>query len=263
MVRKIVNELRDYNNVYYEVCNEPYERPGLTGHWNDRIIAVIADAETDLEHKHLIAQGVAARSAKIHDPNPRVSIFNFHAARPESVTLNYGLKKPIADDETAAFNLPQHIRAEAWQFLLAGGAVFDHLDLSFAVGHEDGTLKGNGPASGPEFRRQLQILNEFMKSLDFVRMKPDVSIIKAGVPDGGSVQALVDESRQYGIYLHGNRQAKLTISLTQGRYTAEWVNTQTGRIDCSTTFDHPGGDRDLVPPEYRDDIALRIRRARE
>lgn len=121
MVRKIIEELRDFDNVYYEVCNEPYERPGLTRQWNDRIIAAVANAEAGLEHKHLVAQGIAVRSAKIHDPNPRVSIFNFHAARPESVTLDYGLNKAIADDETAAFGPPEQMQAEAWRFLLAGG----------------------------------------------------------------------------------------------------------------------------------------------
>lgn len=260
MVRKIVDELRDFDNVYYEVCNEPYERPGLTRQWNDRIIAAIADAEAGLEHKHLIAQGIAVRSAKIRDPNPCVSIFNFHAARPESVTLNYGLNKAVTDDETAAFGPPEQIRTEAWQFLLAGGAVFDHLDLSFTIGHEDGTFTGNGPGGGPEFRRQLEILKDFVNSFDFVRMRPDVSIIKSGLPEDGSAQALVDEGRAYAIYLHGGRQAKLVISLPAAMYAAEWVNTNTGRVDRSETFDHAGGDRTLVSPEYENHVALRIRR---
>ena len=37
--------------------------------------------------------------------------------------------------------------------MLAGGSVFDALDYSFSVGHEDGTdAEPNGPGSGsPEF----------------------------------------------------------------------------------------------------------------
>ncbi|QDV39120.1 hypothetical protein ElP_70840 (plasmid) [Tautonia plasticadhaerens] len=55
LVRKIVGELNGFDNVYYEVCNEPYERPGLTRAWNDRIIAAMVEAESALPAKHLIA----------------------------------------------------------------------------------------------------------------------------------------------------------------------------------------------------------------
>ncbi|MCI0349800.1 MAG: glycoside hydrolase family 5 protein, partial [Acidobacteriales bacterium] len=57
MVRKVVSELNQFDNLYYEVCNEPYERGGLTKHWNAQIIAAIVEAEAMLPNKHLIAQG--------------------------------------------------------------------------------------------------------------------------------------------------------------------------------------------------------------
>jgi hypothetical protein len=41
LARKVVTELKDFDNVYYEVCNEPYERPGLTREWNDTIITAM------------------------------------------------------------------------------------------------------------------------------------------------------------------------------------------------------------------------------
>jgi hypothetical protein len=57
MVRKVVEELNPFDNLYYEVCNEPYERGGLTPEWNARIIAAITETEASLPNKHLIAQG--------------------------------------------------------------------------------------------------------------------------------------------------------------------------------------------------------------
>ena len=41
--------------------------------------------------------------------------------------------------------------------MLAGGSVFDGLDYSFIVGHEDGTdTEPNGPGGGsPELRKEL------------------------------------------------------------------------------------------------------------
>ncbi|HEY7327967.1 MAG TPA: cellulase family glycosylhydrolase, partial [Gemmataceae bacterium] len=47
LVRKLAAELREYDNLYYEVCNEPYFG-GVTQEWTDRIIAVLREAEKDL-----------------------------------------------------------------------------------------------------------------------------------------------------------------------------------------------------------------------
>src|SRR6185312_7716976 len=69
MVRKIVSELRDFDNVYYEICNEPYFQ-GVTLEWQEHISKVIAGAEAAFAKKHLIAQNWANGSAVIDRPNP-------------------------------------------------------------------------------------------------------------------------------------------------------------------------------------------------
>lgn len=79
MVRKIVNELKEFDNFYYEVCNEPYFG-GVTLEWQNEIISTIVEAEAPFSSKHLIAQNISNGSAKIENPNPAVSIFNFHYA---------------------------------------------------------------------------------------------------------------------------------------------------------------------------------------
>ena len=71
-----------------------------------------SSTERRLPRQHLIAQNIANKSAKIDEPHPAVSIFNFHYAIPEAVRLNYGLNKAIGDDETgfrgtARRDLPQ------------------------------------------------------------------------------------------------------------------------------------------------------------
>ena len=45
MVRKIVSELRDFDNLYYEICNEPYFQ-GVTLAWQEHISKVIAETES-------------------------------------------------------------------------------------------------------------------------------------------------------------------------------------------------------------------------
>src|SRR6185436_1892218 len=56
-------------------------------------------------------------------------------------------------------------------------------------------------------RRQLKILSEFINGFDFVRMTPDTTIIKDGVPAGGSARALVEPGRAIAIYMRKQRPA--------------------------------------------------------
>jgi hypothetical protein len=50
----------------------------------------------------------------------------------------------------------------------------------------------------------------------------------------------------------------LLVELPAGRYTIEWLNPATGRIDKSDSLDHSGGKATLSSPAYADDIALRV-----
>ena len=94
VVRKIVTELREFDNLYYEICNEPYFG-GVTAAFQKRIAVVIAETENGPGKKHLIAQNWANGSSAITDPNPLVSLFNFHYSRPpDSVILNRALDRP-------------------------------------------------------------------------------------------------------------------------------------------------------------------------
>ena len=100
LTRKLVTELNASDNLFFEIANEPYFG-GVTMAWQHRIADVIVETERALPAKHLIAQNIANKSAKIASPHPAVSIFNFHyASPPETVAMNYGLNKAIGDDET-------------------------------------------------------------------------------------------------------------------------------------------------------------------
>ncbi|MHC4751777.1 MAG: putative collagen-binding domain-containing protein [Planctomycetota bacterium] len=260
MVSEIVKRLKDFDNLYYEICNEPYFG-GVTLEWQNHIAETITKAEAKFEAKHLIAQNIANKHKKITNPNPLVSIFNFHYAKPpNTVTDNYGLNRVIGDDETGfAGSEPKPYRIEGWDFIIAGGAVYDNLDYSFTVGHEDGTAQINAPGGGGAvLHKQLRILSNFINSFDFIRMKPDNSVIKGGIPDKATARALVQKGRAYAIYINGGGEMQLVVELPEGKYKAEWLNTKTGDIDKKETFEHPGGNRTLHSPKYEDDIALRI-----
>ena len=263
MVCRIVEELKDFDNLYYEICNEPYFG-GVTLEWQAHIAETIAEAEANFKAKHLIAQNIANKYQKITDPNPRVSIFNFHYAKPpKTVTDNYGLNRVIGDDETGfAGSEPKPYRLEGWDFIIAGGAVYDNLDYSFSVGHEDGTAKINAPGGGGDvLHKQLGILCDFINGFNFIKMKPDNSVIKGGIPEKATARALVENGRAYAIYINGGSKAQLQVELPKGKYTAEWINTKTGKTNKNEMFEHADGNRVLNSPNYKDDIALRILRS--
>ena len=178
MVRKFAEELKEFDNIYYEICNEPYFG-GVTIDWQKHIAKTLTDAEKELGVRHLIAQNIANESKKITGPSPLVSIFNFHyATPPNAVAQNFVLNKVIADDETGFKGTGDAVyRMEAWDFFLAGGGMFDHLDYSFTAGHEDGSFMPLPPkqpgGGGPELRRQFKILKDFLSGMNFTQMKPD------------------------------------------------------------------------------------------
>jgi len=263
-VRKAVGELAGFDNVFFEICNEPYFG-GVTPDWQARIAATIAETEKDLPRKHLIAQNIANGSARIEHPDPRVSIFNFHyATPPAAVAENSALNRPIGDDETGFRGTGDRVyRVEAWEFLLAGGALFDHLDYSFTTDHEDGTAPIVDPTpggGGPALRAQFRILKDFLEGFEFVRMAPDPTSIAGVLPEGRrpSVRALSEKGKAYAIYFHGGSLAEVAIDLPAGRYRVEWINPRTGKVDGSRDLDHPGGRAVLRSPEYAEDLALRI-----
>jgi PA14 domain/Cellulase (glycosyl hydrolase family 5) len=209
-IKKIVRELKDFDNVYFEIINEPYaggnDTLNVKQDWQDWVAGKIAEAEAPLKHKHLIQQNISNDSVTIRNPNPNVSIFSFHYALPEAVTLNYGLNKLIGDGETG-FDGPYELpyRYEAWDFLMAGGGMFNHLDYSFDSRHEDGTFQMpvTSPGwGGQALRNQFSIMKKFFESLDFVHMKPDNSVIAGTDNNMLKTSAFVKPGSVYTIYTH-------------------------------------------------------------
>ena len=267
MVRKIILELKDFDNLYYEVCNEPYfgDIEALEA-WEQHMTGVIADAEKDFGYKHLISQNIANGSQRIGSPNPLVSIFNFHYARPPvTVEMNYGLNKIIGDNETGFDGIEDtSYRKEAWNFMVAGGGLFDNLDYSFTVDEENGsfhvpeTQPGGG---GRGLRKQLGILKGVLDEMDFIHMKPDDSILRNS-GEGTSSRVLALEGKQYLIYVShkGQKAASCTISaeLQKGKYKGEWIDTRTGVRSKISIPEHSGGILQIISPVFSEDIALKI-----
>jgi hypothetical protein len=278
-VREIVRRLNRFDNLYYEICNEPYFG-GVTLDWQAKVAEAIVETERELPKKHLIAQNIANDKAKVDDPNPAVSIFNFHyAAPPVTVGMNAHLNKPIADDETGFRGTGDRpYRIEAWQFLMAGGAIVSNLDYSFTVEHPDGKADVTDPTpggGGASLRRSLAGARRFLESFPFTKMRPYSDEVSRSGTAIERVEALVEEGNAYAIHVVAPRgPVELHVWLPPGIYHAQWVDTRTGEpMGLSNKVQGSSGKKPandaaaagaiFRSPEFTEDIALSIRRSRD
>src|SRR5688572_22831402 len=264
MVQKIVNELKEFDNIIYEICNEPYFG-GVTLAWQQQIATIISNAESKFSTKHLISQNIANGHSKIEKPFTEVSVFNFHYAMPPvAVAMNYGLNKVIGDNETGfRGNTDSAYRMEAWRFILAGGALYNNLDYSFAAGFEKGDYRypATQPGGGSfALRKQLSYLKRFIESFDFLNMRPDSTTITGGLPANALAQTLSETGKQYAVYIYRGEKVILELSLPPGNYEVEWLNTLTGNYYGKALIKHKSGKATFTSPAYTEDIALRLLR---
>jgi hypothetical protein len=284
--RKLVHEAAGFDNVIFEIQNEPWsDRGSLAGvinpylrtpgrdmfpnsvdladklslAWQAKVVDWIASEESSLPHPHLIAEDYSNFRGSVRSVLPGVSVVNFHYAYPEAVAWNYGIGKAISYDETGFLGRNDDAyRREAWNFMMAGGSVFDQLDYSFSPGHEDGMdAEENGPGGGSAaLRRQLRVLSEFLREFSLVDLRPDARVVKHA--SGVIAHALSNPGHEYGIYLDGSGSAEVTLELPAGEYSCEWMNVETGAITGREHFRHKGGEKMLVTPEFRNGTALRL-----
>ena len=281
MVRKIVEEMNNFDNIYFEICNEPYWLKGIPeveptiktqqflleiDEWQKLISSVIKETENNLPKRHLIAQNFANKYFKIEKLDTAVSVLNFHYAYPPTtITDNYALNKPVSFDETFDGTNAPNRRREAWAFILAGGAVYDNLDWSFAT--DDLTGLGRNAAgervSGKEVREQLQILLKIINSFNFIKAQPLDSSFKQNLPEDVNLYGLGIKGTDYLIYWIKSKILSLDkwiCPLPQGDYTIKWIDPMDGKIIQQQTIKNSGKQVELAIPEFSDDRVVRITR---
>ncbi|MCX7818014.1 MAG: hypothetical protein N2652_02190 [Kiritimatiellae bacterium] len=290
LVRHLVRGLNEFDNLFYEIQNEPWadnSRPGEVIHpwwterrgwpnavqiptaesvaWQRAIAAVIRDEERRLPKRHLIAQNIANFVLAVHpdDLVPEAELLNFHYALPEAVGWNRGWKGAIGCDETGFMGREDTpYRRQAWRFVMSGGALFNHLDYSFTVGHEDGSDIGNEApgGGGPTIRRQLAILSRFLHQFDLTRLEPDCLVVEAA--PGVATWSLSVPGLQYAIYVEGRGPTELWLRLPPGRWRTRWISVEDGKPLGESVDTTDGTTPTCVPvPDIRGGAAARIVRS--
>jgi hypothetical protein len=255
-VRKMVNELNRFDNFFFELQNEPWSdhpvavynivnkedlNPGDWTYkadfadeksmaWQVKLASVIVEEEKSLGKKHLIAQNYTNFKASVPLVNDNISIINFHYAWPEAAEWNYHYNKVIGFDESGfAGSGDQVYRRQAWQFMLSGGGLFNNLDYSFFVGHEDGLGENRAPGGGSvTLRKQLKILSGFLHSFELEKLHPDNACIKSS--PGLIPYVLSDRNNAYALFLRaiGTRNTTLQLKTDDRNFQVQTLNTITG-----------------------------------
>ena len=295
-MRKVVRELAAFDNVYFEIQNEPWadheaaagvvsfsvlpgdmaspgafwkNRVDLAGPaslaWQARIAAVVAEEGRAAGQRPVIAQNISNHRWPVAEVDPNVSILNFHYAWPEAATLNAGLGRVVGFDETgfasasdrsAAPETDAVYRKQAWEFLMAGGGTFSMLDYSFVVGHEDGTFVNDAPGGGSPALRR-----QLRVLKDFLHWFdiPDLEPRpRLVVSAPGAFTRAIGTKRRRGVYVWGSGRTRLLLDLPKGEWQADWIDTKTGAVVQSARAKHEQGEVAFDSPAYEQDIALRL-----
>lgn len=239
-VRKIVKEVDRYNNIYFEVCNEPFADCGGRAtmreveKWQVAIRNVIREEEAKLPKQHLIFQepiyrGHGCQLDALFD-NKEVSAVNLHNAITWFDEKAYHLGgwmeydlylqsihylwtcwkqkafKPLVMDEDNAASGYLNVKAwivhrkRAWTIIFSGGH-YDMIDFSIQCGgQERGT-----PESREKIRSWIKHLSEFIHTLDFVHSKAlrDFPVAK---PEGTNAATLAIGKGEWAIYLADSQE---------------------------------------------------------
>jgi hypothetical protein len=282
-VAKIVREVNEFDNVILEICDEPTLKgtPALRAvPWIDHLVDIIVKTEAELPKQHLVAQQYMNDVDFTRDD--RVPLITTQYIRQASEQVGgvealdsvYHLQKPIELNETAFYpiwyegDIEAASRAEAWEFLVGGGAAFNQLNGRFCVPDPAGNTPDN-----LRVLTSLNHLKNFMAGFAFQEMVGGTSFLLSGLSEGSLARGMSQVGKQYALYIHhstlkengvyyianpGSYQEDLVLLLPAGRYRADWILPEKNRVLQSIEFEQPGGEKSLSSPFYAFDLALRI-----
>jgi hypothetical protein len=235
-VVRLIEELNEFDNYHYEICNEPYY-DDIPKDWMQHLADLIIETEKDMENQHLISQNIQAGLYEVgrDEPLNGVSILNFHYTSGDNIIRNYWFQGVLGLNET-------------------GIGLYNMLDYSFTVGKEDGTYEilPSSPGGGsPELRAKLKVLINFINSFEFWKMHPATGLLKTCGSPNVAYAMLAEEGEQYACYLltHGHSgqsgqapMCDLSIEAPPGEYVIDWLDAETGKHYLRQyTVRHTGG----------------------
>ncbi|MGW8315762.1 MAG: hypothetical protein ACWGNV_09195 [Bacteroidales bacterium] len=257
-IRKLVRELNRFDNLFYEIQNEPWAdngnlaafvneeddevftrgwqkrveiANGVSMEWQAWVASVIRDEESRLPQQHLIAQNIGNFAYDLKTLPEGVSIVNFHYALPEAVIENMKLGGVTGLDETGFMPHDDAVYLrQAWRFILSGGGLYNNLDYSFTTGHETGDwpIPASNPGwGGPGFRKKLSLLVSTMKQVPFHEMEFSDRLLRSD-PADMKQYGLVKPGEVSLVYVEGFPPEGPVPQLPAGSYAITWIDIHSG-----------------------------------
>jgi hypothetical protein len=287
-VRKITEDVNGFDNVIFDICDEPFQDgcpPVLYQKWISKLINVVIETEDKLQNKHLISQTIDSHTRGgpgDFSDDPRVNVLmNEYTWGIANLDKEYVHNKPQVLIETCYY--PQYdgdkiaaSRVEAWEYIVGGGAAFMQLNGLYSTFNP-----GAGGTENYKLLRHLKVLRSFMEGLDFWKMKQDTILLGKRNPSGTFARAVSEPGKQYVLYMHhskygcwlwepmqmgacynvtsGDYREELLLEVARGKYSAEWIDPSTGKVISKMVVNHGGGKMNLMTPHYKVDIALKMR----
>lgn len=339
MVKAVVAALNEYDNIYWELANEPEMSLIRAGHdsegtiqedpvslprvikWHECIADIIRATEgtPSAPNRHLIAANFHSKTAldtlltgsnpnlatavkivsghyvRVRDPkpgDPTTSVRRYaaiellreyHQGPAGNLNRVFGFNegRPTPSYKTTGsfdYITPDEARAEAWEFMLSEGGIYNHY-----------TTDWEGAGEPVDTRVQLGKLADFLASLDLRNLRRSINnppTWAPNLPAYGSARgssnvywgAMHQNGSTYVLYLHHSnlssdafkayakpasitRLTSLDLQLTPAavNYTGQWINPATGApIGSPFTILADGLRRSYPVEPYSYDIALKI-----
>jgi hypothetical protein len=251
----------------------------------------VIDVERDLEPRHAIVQTIEPYTRAVpkdgpgdFSADPRIdATAHEYCWGIRHLDTEYEHRKPMILIETNYYPTqyaahPLHSsRAEAWEFIVGGGAAFMHLNSLYSTSNAG--ARGN---ENPAVLRQLRALKEFMAEFDLAALERDDTLVRSELPPEVFCRATSEPGRRYALYLHharyagwmirelgigscyepilGDHVVELGLDLPAGSYNLSWVEPSTGGIIRADRLEHTGGVAAVTSPRHLVDVALAVRR---
>lgn len=273
-VTKVIHELNNFDNIFFEICNEPFNEVTdsmAVDEWHNHMIKLITKVEARLPKKHLIASNQSVVD------NSNVSVANYHyvkiPGKPSEDWL-YNLNKVESLDETMGSLIDSDVndtRVEGWDSILRGCGAYNNLSWEYIPNNETGS------DSAFIIRNQLGNLQKFMGYIDYIKMKPDKSTVTE-LSNGSILRILSEKGEQYAFYLHHSKTGgkaeiwgynaivktfkdTLSVNIPSGKYTLKYINPSTGELIKEVETINLTGDKSMIyTPAFVTDIAFIIKK---
>lgn len=287
VVRRIVREVNGFDNIYFEIVNEPFwDEPGVKdaaeADFHNRMLAIIRDEESRLPNRHLVAHNYPQQLAAL---STDFDVINEHYPAAVPTTTIAGAEALLRDqywrgrilslDETNTTS-PTQSRLESWMFILGGGGIYNGLDIPSFI-YNDQNESGDN-AFGRASRGAIRNLATYVAGLNLIHLRRNLTWVNSGLPAGATLQAMSQPDQQYVAYLHhgrgsltpfqlsyqpidnSNKTASPVVTLPPGTWQATWTRPVDLVELRNEVFTHLGGTRTLAAVSYQEDVVLRIDR---